>query len=83
MNPWNFLQVSFRFKQEFRWGRPVVGLYDGTGMLRFVGSSVEACLDYADLFEIPLSPCSLQMLPEPVVASIRVRGGRHLEGRSS
>jgi len=52
-------------------------------MLRFVGSSIEACLEYAELFSIPLDPCSLQALPEPVVASIRVRGGRHLEGRSS
>ncbi|MAB54789.1 MAG: hypothetical protein CMN93_02610 [Synechococcus sp. CPC35] len=61
----------------------MLGLYDGTGMLRFVGSSIEACLEYAELFSIPLDPCSLQALPEPVVASIRVRGGRHLEGRSS
>lgn len=34
----------------------MVGLYDRQGMLRFVGSSIDACLDYAALFEIPLIP---------------------------
>ena len=28
------------------------GLYDRNGMLRFVNSSKEACLDYAELFEL-------------------------------
>ncbi|WP_232200313.1 hypothetical protein [Synechococcus sp. CC9616] len=50
-------------------------------MLRFVGNSLEACLDYAALFEIPLSPSSLQTLPEP--AAIRVRGAQPRGGRSS
>ena len=59
----------------------MVGLYDREGMLRFVGSSLEACLDYAALFEIPLSPSSLQTLPEP--AAIRVRGAQRLGGRSN
>ena len=61
----------------------MVGLYDRQGMLRFVGSSIDACLDYAALFEIPLIPCSLQPLPEPVVPSVRIRGTRHLEGHSN
>ena len=61
----------------------VVGLYDATGMLRFVGSSIEACMEYANLFELALLPSSLQALPEPVVPSIKVRGDRHLEERSS
>ncbi|MAR07216.1 MAG: hypothetical protein CL862_08965 [Cyanobium sp. NAT70] len=54
----------------------VVGLYDRQGVLRFVGSTTQACLDYAELFEIPLAPCSLQSLPEPGV--IRIRSRRRL-----
>ena len=61
----------------------MVGLYDATGMLRFVGSSIEACMEYANLFDLALLPSSLQALPEPVVASIKVRGDRHLEERSN
>ena len=61
----------------------MVGLYDATGMLRFVGSSIEACMEYANLFELALLPSSLQALPEPVVPSIKVRGDRHLEERSN
>ena len=65
-------------------GTPImVGLYDATGMLRFVGSSIEACMEYANLFDLALLPSSLQALPEPVVASIKVRGDRHLEERSN
>ncbi len=61
----------------------MVGLYDATGMLRFVGSSIEACMEYANLFDLSLLPSSLQTLPEPVAASIKVRGDRHLEERSN
>ena len=61
----------------------MVGLYDATGMLRFVGSSIEACMEYANLFDLALLPSSLQALPEPVVASIKVRRDRHLEERSN
>ena len=65
-------------------GIPIMmGLYDATGMLRFVGSSIEACMEYANLFDLALLPSSLQALPEPVVASIKVRGDRHLEERSN
>ncbi|MCB4389042.1 hypothetical protein FZZ90_04010 [Synechococcus sp. MU1617] len=66
-----------------RWFYPVVGLYDTTGMLRFAGSSVEACMEYATLFQIPVGPTSLQSLPEPVSSTIRLRGDRILEGRNS
>ena len=52
-------------------------------MLRFAGSSVEACLEYAMLFQIPVGPTSLQSLPEPVSSTIRLRGDRVLEGRNS
>ena len=61
----------------------MVGLYDREGFLRFAGGSVDACLEYAALFEIPLTSGSLQDLPEPLVASVRIRGSRRLEGRSS
>ena len=61
----------------------MVGLYDATGMLRFVGSSIEACMEYANLFDLSLLPSSLQTLPEPIVASIKVRGDLHLEERSN
>ena len=61
----------------------MVGLYDTTGMLRFAGSSVEACLEYATLFQIPVGPTSLQSLPEPVSSTIRLKGDRVLEGRNS
>ncbi len=61
----------------------MVGLYDATRKLRFVGSSIEACMEYANLFDLSLFPSSLQPLPEPVVASIMVRGDRHLEERSN
>ena len=59
----------------------MVGLYDREGVLRFVGNSAEACLDYATLFEITLMPGSLQNLPEPT--ALRMRDGRFPEARSN
>ena len=59
----------------------MVGLYDTEGVLRFVGSSIEACFDYAALFEIPLLPCSLQALPEP--GTLMIRAAQRRGGRSS
>jgi hypothetical protein len=61
----------------------VVGLYDSEGILRCVGSTSEACVDYADLFGLPMDLCSLEALPEPIASSLRVKGRRVLEGRSS
>ena len=61
----------------------MVGLYDQDGMLRFVGSSLEACVEYAKLFRIQLSPSSLQDLPEPAQSGVIIRGRRQLEGHSS
>ena len=78
---WNFLQISFRFEWSPR--VLVVGLYDSEGMLRCVGFTSEACTDYAELFGIPLARCSLQALPEPMTSSLRFKGRRVLEGRSS
>ena len=40
-------------------------------------------MDYAELFGIPLALCSLEALPEPIASSLRLRGRRVLEGRSS
>ena len=33
------------------------GLYDGEGVLRFINSDKEACLDYAKLFELTSTHC--------------------------
>ena len=38
------------------------GLYDRDGVLRFVNSDKEACLDYAKLFELNSEHCSLMNL---------------------
>ena len=61
----------------------MVGLYDRQGYLRFAGGSLDACLEYAALFDIQLNSGSLQDLPDPVVPSVRIRGSRLLEGRSN
>ena len=61
----------------------MAGLYDAIRMLRFVGSSIEACIRFVILFDLSLLSSSLQPLPQPVVASIKVRGDRHLEERSN
>ena len=42
------------------------GLYDNDGILRFINSDKEACLDYAQLFEMNSANCCLMNL----VASI-------------
>ena len=61
----------------------MVGLYDREGMLRFVGSSLEAYVEYADLFQIQLASSSLQDLPDPAQPGVIIRGRRHLGGHSS
>ena len=38
------------------------GLYDKDGILRFVNSDKEACLDYAQLFELNSAHCCLMDL---------------------
>ena len=47
------------------------GLYDADGILRFTGIDREACLAYAELFELDFSGCSLMALPEPSVVAIK------------
>ena len=40
------------------------GLYDTDGILRFLGGDREACLAYAELFDLQSIGCSLMPLPE-------------------
>ena len=40
------------------------GLYDKDGILRFINSDKEACLDYADLFELNSEQFCLMNLVE-------------------
>ena len=42
------------------------GLYDKNGMLRFVNAEKDACLDYAELFELNSSHFCLMNLIENV-----------------
>ena len=42
------------------------GLYDRDGILRFVNSDIEACLDYAELFEFKSTNFSLMNLIDNV-----------------
>ena len=48
-------------------GRLLYGLYDTDGILRFVGGDREACVAYAELFDLPSIQCCLVDLPEPSV----------------
>ena len=42
------------------------GLYDRDGLLRFVNSDREACLDYAELFELNSENCCLMNLLDSI-----------------
>ena len=42
------------------------GLYDRDGILRFINSDKEACLDYADLFELGSTNFCLMNLIENI-----------------
>ena len=42
------------------------GLYDKDGILRFVNSDREACIDYAELFELNAAPFCLINLTENI-----------------
>ena len=43
------------------------GLYDNDGVLRFTNSDKEACLDYAQLFEMNSAHCCLMNLVDSIV----------------
>ncbi len=42
------------------------GLYDNDGVLRFANSDKEACLDYAQLFEMNSAHCCLMNLVDSI-----------------
>ena len=42
------------------------GLYDNDGVLRFTNSDKEACLDYAQLFEMSSAHCCLMNLVDSI-----------------
>jgi len=46
------------------------GLYDTEGILRYLGGDREACLAYAELFDLPSFECCLIPLPEPSALGI-------------
>ena len=45
------------------------GLYDRDGILRFINSDKEACLDYAELFELKSTNFSLMNLIDSIETS--------------
>ncbi len=56
-----FLYIFFIFKIQCLFFY-MYGLYDRDGILRCVNSDREACLDYAELFELNSSHCCLMNL---------------------
>ena len=42
------------------------GLYDKNGILRFVNSDIETCLDYAELFELKSADYILENLRDTI-----------------
>ena len=63
--------------------RLVHGLYDHDGILRFIGLDREACIAYAELFDLSLARCSLMDLPLPIPLSVRTRRRMAPEAGSS
>ncbi len=57
-----FLKIFFIFETYFLLFIDMYGLYDRDGVLRFVNSDREACLDYAKLFEMNSAHCCLMNL---------------------
>ena len=64
-------------------GSNLFGLYDPDGVLRFMGSDKEACLAYAELFDLPSTACCLMTLPESEGDSARARQKSLLGVRSN
>ncbi|HGY5532302.1 MAG: hypothetical protein AB8A49_05210 [Prochlorococcus sp.] len=66
------------------YGRQVVfGLYDTDGILRFTCRDREACMAYAELFELEATGCSLMPIPEPVLRVFRSRRRSRRVGSSN
>lgn len=55
------------------------GLYDHEGVLRFIGLDREACIAYAELFDLSLNHCSMLDLP----LAVRGRPRMYPEASSS
>ena len=53
------------------------GLYDTDGILRFTGQDKEACMAYAELFELASLECSLMDIPESETLPVRGLKKRH------
>ena len=53
-------------------GKSLYGLYDTDGVLRFICADKEACLAYAELFELPQPEYSLMALAENVIHEKRI-----------
>ena len=70
--PCKSLWFSFRFALGTV-KRLVHGLYDHDGILRFIGLDREACVAYAELFDLSLTRCSLMDLPMPLPLAVRSR----------
>ena len=51
------------------------GLYDNDGVLRFTNSDKEACLDYAQLFEMNSAHCFLMNLMANVDTAANINLG--------
>ncbi len=66
-------------------GRQVLfGLYDNDGILRFIGHDREACVAYADLFDLSTAGCSLMDdLPDYEMEGFNPRLRRRLEARNN
>ena len=61
----------------------MVGLYDGDGVLRFMGADVHACKAYAQLFGLSLANCSLMPMPRPQEPIFKKRRSRRQEASSN
>ena len=59
------------------------GLYDTDGILRFVGGDREACVAYAELFDIPSVEFCLIDLPESNSLGLKDRRRAHRAMSSS
>ena len=59
------------------------GLYDKEGILRFVDSDKEACIAYAELFELSSTNYCLMDLANDKTALIDANLDRHLGGNSN
>ena len=51
---------------------PLFGLYDKDGLLRYLGRDKEACMAYAELFNMQSFECSFFPLPETNL--VRIKG---------